>query len=159
MMAFALNMIMATLWLLLSSEPGVPSFIIGFITSYLLIAAFRGLLPDGATYIRRTQAMVRFALYFLWQFLVSNFTVATTVLLRRRDALKPGFVDLDVAALRPPEILLLTYCITLTPGTVSIRISDDYGVLTVHALDAADPAAIQRDIQRQLIKPILAFTR
>ncbi len=159
MMAFSLNMIMATLWLLLSSQPGVTAFILGFITSYALIAAFRGLLPDGATYIRRTQAMVRFALYFLWQFLVSNFTVAATVLLRSRAQLKPGFVDLDVSSLRPPEILLLSYCITLTPGTVSIHISDDYRHLTVHALDAADAAAIQRDIHRQLIEPILAFTR
>ena len=81
------------------------------------------------------------------------------MLFRARAKMHPGFVDLDVSALRPPEILLLTYCITLTPGTVSIRISDDYRTLTVHALDAADAAAIRRDLHRQLIQPILAFTR
>ena len=159
MIAFTLNPIMATLWLLLSNDPGVPSFILGFITGYLIIAGFRGLLPGGAAYVRRTRALVRFALYFLWQFLVANFSVAQVVLFRSRDRLRPDFVELDVAALRPPEILLLSYCITLTPGTVSIRISDDFHTLTVHALDAADPAAIQRDINRQLIQPILAFTR
>lgn len=159
MVAFTLNMIMASLWLLLSNDPGVPSFILGFITGYLIIAGFRGLIPGGATYIRRTRALGRFALYFLWQFLVANFSVAAVVLLRPRARLHPGFVDLDVSALRPPEILLLTYCITLTPGTVSIRISDDYRTLVVHALDAADAAAIQRDVDRQLIQPILAFTR
>ena len=76
-------------------------------------------------------------------------------------ALRMGvdFVDLDVSGLRPPEILLLTYCITLTPGTVSIRLSDDYRTLTVHALDGADPEGIRREVRRQLIQPILAFTR
>lgn len=159
MIPFTLNMVMAVLWLLLSHEPGVPSFLIGFMTSYLVIAGFRGLVPGGAAYIRRTRALLRFALYFLWQFLVANFSVAMVVLFRNRAHLQPGFVDLEVAHLRPPEILLLTYCITLTPGTVSIRISDDYRVLTVHALDAADAGAIRRDVDRQLIQPILAFTR
>lgn len=159
MVAFTLNMLMATLWLLLSSDPGVPSFILGFITGFLIIAGFRGLIPDGAVYVRRTRALGRFALYFLWQFLVANFSVVAVVLFRPRARLRPGFVDLDVSTLRPAEILLLTYCITLTPGTVSIRISDDYRTLVVHALDAADAAAIQRDVDRQLIQPILAFTR
>lgn len=159
MSAFILNMLMAVMWLLLSSEPGVPSFILGFLAGYAFLAAFRRLLPGGADYVRRANALARFALYFLWQFLVANFMVAFAVLFRARAKMHPGFVDLDVSALRPPEILLLTYCITLTPGTVSIRISDDYHVLTVHALDAADAAAIQHDIHRQLIQPILAFTR
>lgn len=159
MTAFTLNMVMATLWLLLSSTPGVPSFLIGFMTGYVIIAGFRGLIPDGAVYIRRTRALGRFALYFLWQFLVANFSVAAAVLFRPRARLHPEFVEVDVSALRPPEILLLTYCITLTPGTVSIRLSDDYRLLTVHALDASDPEAIRRDLQRQLVEPILAFTR
>ncbi len=159
MAAFTLNMLMAGMWLLLSSEPGVPSFIIGFLTGYAIMAAFQRLLPGGASYIRRSNALARFALYFLWQFLVANFSVALIVLLRSRDQLHPEFVELDVTALRPPEILLLTYCITLTPGTVSIRISDDFHTLTVHALDAADAAGIQHDVNRQLIQPILAFTR
>ena len=159
MAPFLLNMVLATLWLLLSQEPGVPSFIIGYLTGFLLIAPFRGLLPGGARYINRTHALARFALYFLWQFMVANFSVAWAVLFRPRASLRPGFVDLDVAGLRPPEILLLTYCITLTPGTVSINISDDYRTLTVHALDLADAEVIRRDVDRQLIQPILAFTR
>ena len=31
MSAFILNMLMAVMWLLLSSEPGVPAFILGFL--------------------------------------------------------------------------------------------------------------------------------
>lgn len=159
MAAFILNVLMAVVWLLLSADSGVPSFILGYLAGYAVIAGFRGLLPGGADYIRRANALGRFAAYFLWQFFVANFSVAAAVLFRPRGKMRPDFVDLDVSSLRPPEILLLSYCITLTPGTVSIRISDDYRTLTVHALDAADPAGIRSDIQRQLIQPILAFTR
>lgn len=159
MPAFILNVLMAVMWLLLSRSRDVPAFLLGFLAGFALIAAFRGLLPGGPAYVRRTRALARFALYFLWQFLVANFSVAAAVLFRPRAALRPDFVDLDVSGLRPPEILLLTYCITLTPGTVSIRLSDDYRTLTVHALDGADPEGIRREVRRQLIQPILAFTR
>lgn len=159
MYAFTLNMVIATTWLLLSSHPGVPSFTVGLATGYLLIAAFRSLLPDGPAYIRRSLALLRFALSFARQFVVANFSVAVTVLARSRDALHPNFITYDISGLRPGEILLLTYCITLTPGTVSIQISDDQRNLVVHALEASDPDGIRRQIDRDLKQPILAFTR
>lgn len=159
MYAFTLNMVIATIWLLLSSRPGVPAFLIGFVTGYALIAAFRHLLPGGPDYVRRSWALLRFVLSFGWQFLKANFSVAAAVLLRSRDSLNPNFLTYNVADLRPGEILLLTYCITLTPGTVTIRVSDTQDCLIVHALDADHPDEIRRQIDRDLKAPILRFTR
>lgn len=159
MYPFTINMLIATIWLLLSSQPGVSSFVIGFLTGYAILALFRKLLPGGEAYVRRSLALLRFSLHFSWQFVVANFSVARTVLFHRTADLRPGFVACDVSALKPGEILLLTYCITLTPGTVSIKLADDFGRLIVHALDARDPDAIRRDINRQIVQPMLAFTR
>ncbi len=159
MTALAINLVLATLWLLLSRQPSTADFVIGYLLGYGLIALFRPLLPGGPDYIRRSLALVRFAGLFAWQFLIANLSVAATVLFRSRERLSPNYVTYDISALRPGEILLLSYCITLTPGTVSIRVSDDARTLILHALDAEDPAAIRASLDRDLVAPILAFTR
>lgn len=159
MNAVALNLVIATIWLLLSREPSTAVFVIGYVVGYGLIALFRSLVPGGPAYIRRSVALVRFAFFFAWQFLVANFSVAAVVLLRPRDRLAPNYLTYDTSGLTPGEILLLCYCITLTPGTVSIRVSEDRKTLVIHALDAADPEAIRASILRDLQQPIQAFTR
>lgn len=159
MYAFTLNMVIATIWLLLSRQPTVPDFVLGFALGYAVIAAFRSLLPDGVMYIRRSIAFFRFLALFLKAFVLANFSVAATVLFRSRHDLQPDFLAYDVAGLRRGEILLLSYCITLTPGTMTIRVADDFQHLVIHALDAAEPDAIRRQIDRELKEPILAFTR
>lgn len=159
MNAVALNLVMAAIWLLLSKAPSTAVFVIGYLVGYGLIALFRSLVPGGPAYIRRTAALLRFACSFAWQFLVANFSVAAVVLLRPRERLAPNYLTYDTSGLTPGEILLLCYCITLTPGTVGIRVSEDQKTLVIHALDAADPVAIRAAILRDLQKPIQAFTR
>lgn len=159
MYAFTFNMLIANVWLLLSRDPGVPAFVIGFLIGFGLLALFRDLLPDGRDYVRRTLALFAFALYFVRLFVIANFNVAATVLFRSNDRLHPNFLTYDVSNLKPPEILLLSYCITLTPGTVSIRIDDTFSSLIIHALDAQDPDAIRAGIDRDLTQRILRFTR
>lgn len=159
MYAASLNFVIATIWLLLSGKPSVPTFILGFIAGFLGIAAFRSLLPGGPAYVRRSLAFLRFTILFAQEFLLANFSVAATVLLRSRDALHPNFITYDIRDLRPGEILLLTYCITLTPGTMSIRVTDDFSSLIIHALDAEEPDRIRQSIDLRIRKPMLAFTR
>ena len=159
MYAFTLNMLIANVWLLLSRDPGVPSFAIGFLIGFGLLALFGDVLPGGRRYVRRVLALISFALYFVRLFLIANFSVAATVLFRSNDRLHPNFITYDVSALNPGEILLLSYCITLTPGTVSIRIDDAFHTLTLHALDAQNPDAIRAGIDRSLTQRILRFTR
>lgn len=159
MYAFTFNMLIASVWLLLSSDPGVPSFLIGCGIGFLLLVLFRDLLPDGRAYVRRALALLRFTLHFARLFVAANFSVAKTVLFRSRDRLHPNFLTYDVAGLTPGEILLLTYCITLTPGTISIRIDDEFNTLIIHALDAQNTDDIRHSIDHDLKQPILAFTR
>ena len=44
------------------------------------------------------------------------------------------------------EITLLANMITLTPGTLSVDVSDDRSTLYVHALECSDADGIRRDI-------------
>ena len=87
----------------------------------------------------------RFALYFLKLLVLSNLQVA-------RIVLRPGFhespriVRLDVAELTPAQTTTLASVITLTPGTLSLDVSEDGHWLYVHCLIGHDRDAIERDL-------------
>jgi multisubunit Na+/H+ antiporter MnhE subunit len=100
-----------------------------------------------------------FILRFGRELVLANFAVAKTVLFQRREDLAPGFFDYDLKGLSPFEIVVLTHCITLTPGTASVEVSDDNSSLVVHALDARDPVAVRQSIKDGLEAPLLAWTR
>ena len=57
------------------------------------------------------------------------------------------------------EITLLANLITLTPGTLSVDVSEDRRFLYVHALDCSDPAGTKRDIANGFEKKIMEAFR
>lgn len=158
MRSFALNLLIAVIWLLLSREPDAFVFAIGFFMGFVLLGLFHRVIGSG-DYVRRVLAFFRFLLIFTREFIVANATVAWTVLFASRESLHPNFVTYDTSKLTPGEILLLSYCITLTPGTCTIEVTPDFSTLIFHALDADDPDAIRDSIDRRLRNAILAFTR
>jgi multicomponent Na+:H+ antiporter subunit E len=158
MKLFLVNLGLALLWTFLSSPPSLVSFVLGFGVGFVLTAAGERMFP-GQRYSRRVLALGRFVLRFCREFALANFTVAAVVLLRSRDALHPGYLTYDVTGLSPLEILLLSHCISLTPGTTSVEIEDEGRTLLLHALDAKDPEEVRRSIDRLLKEPMLAWTR
>jgi multisubunit Na+/H+ antiporter MnhE subunit len=158
MKALTLNLVIATIWLLLSSTRTTADFFIGLGLGFAGLAAFSAVLDTG-DYPRRAWALVRFALGFLREFVVANFSVARRVLFGSNATLHPDFLTYDVNGLTRGEILVLSYCITLTPGTTTVQISEDFRTLTLHALDASDPDAVRRDIDHTLKYPLLRLTR
>lgn len=158
MIAFGLNLLIAVMWLLLSQSPSAVVFGIGFAVGFAFVAAFRSVI-GGESYVRRCLAFVRFLLLFTWEFLVANVKVAGVVLFRSRESLHPNFITFDVAGLTPSEILLLSYCISLTPGTTTVEVAADFRTLVVHSLDADQPDQIRAELDRTLKQSILAFTR
>ncbi len=111
------------------------------------------------SWLRRAVGLAVFCLIFVRELVLANMAVAKTVLFQRVSALKPGFVHYSIEGLSAFEVLMLTQCITLTPGTTSVEVAEDRRMLVVHALDAADPAAVCEGIKRTLEAPILAWTR
>jgi len=59
----------------------------------------------------------------------------------------PGLIDIPLTVKNDFEILLLTNLISLTPGTLSVDVSEDREILTVHAMFADDPDALRKDIK------------
>jgi multicomponent Na+:H+ antiporter subunit E len=73
--------------------------------------------------------------------------------------LKPGIIAYPLKVDRDFEITILANLITLTPGTLSVDVSDDRRILYVHAMDASDPEATKRDIAEGFERKIMEAFR
>lgn len=74
----------------------------------------------------------------------SNLTLAAEVL-RPQQRLVSGIVGVDITV-TGWRLVLLTNLVTLTPGTVSIDVSDDGRRLYVHALDRVHPHEVRASV-------------
>jgi len=90
-----------------------------------------------------------FMFVYLWELTKSNFIVAFESL-RPNFTMKPGFVEIPLNVKNDDAILLLANLITMTPGTVTIDVSDDKKFLYAHALFAINPDAVRKDIKKVL---------
>jgi multicomponent Na+:H+ antiporter subunit E len=76
---------------------------------------------------------------FLWELLVSAVRVALIVLQPNvRASLRPAIIAFPLSVKSDVEITLLANLITLTPGTLSVDVSDDRSALYVHVLHLKD---------------------
>lgn len=158
MTPFLLNLALALLWTFISPQPSLATFAVGFALGFGCVAVGERLFP-GRHYSRRLLAQVAFAGCFLQAFVAANIELARAVLFRSRDRIDPNFVEYDVTGLTPLEILVLSHCITLTPGTTTVSVSADRRTLLLHAFDAGDPEAVRRSIDMSLRIPLLRCTR
>lgn len=107
----------------------------------------------------RLVGLAAFLFHFTRELVLANIAVAKTVMFQPVSALAPGFISYPLEGLTDFEILMLTHCITLTPGTTSVEVSEDKTSVVLHALDAGDPEAVCAGIKKTLEAPILAWTR
>ena len=84
-------------------------------------------------------------LSLIFEFVVQLFHGAFTVALRAISSwrtIRPAIIDYPLTVHSDVQITLLANLITLTPGTLSVDVSDDRKTLRIHVLDAPDSEAV-----------------
>jgi multisubunit Na+/H+ antiporter MnhE subunit len=152
---FLMNVALAFVWSFLGGQQTMGNFAIGYILGFVLLSLFP---VFRSTYTRRVQATFKFILIFIREWLMSNLAVASVILDPKMKKLKPGFAELSVAGLTRMETLILSHCITLTPGTTSVKFMPDGNTLLVHSLFADSPTLIS-DIETHFKNNLLECTR
>jgi multisubunit Na+/H+ antiporter MnhE subunit len=158
MTAFLLNLVLAFLWSVWQGF-GLDTLALGFVAGMAVLRLCLPLAPSQAPYFRRVGGFIAFLLIFAREMWNSTKAVANTVFRTDLEDLHPNLVALNTEGLTGLEILLLTHCITLTPGTTSVDVADDKSWILVHALDGRDPQAVRDSIETALRDAILRFTR
>jgi multicomponent Na+:H+ antiporter subunit E len=84
--------------------------------------------------------------FFIWELLLANVRVAMDVL-RPRTAIQPAVVGIPLDITSDHAILLLSMLINITPGSVTIDLSDDRRTLYVHVMHMTSADATRREIK------------
>ena len=137
-----LTIVLALLWAALSGSFSGPNLLLGAVIAFTALLLLRGTVgqPSG---LRRVIPAVMLAGLFLYELLLSAIKVALVVLAPNlREQLRPAIVAVPLTVKSDLEITLLANLITLTPGTLSIDVSDDKSVLYVHVLMLDDRAKL-----------------
>jgi multicomponent Na+:H+ antiporter subunit E len=97
--------------------------------------------------------LVPFMGFYLREVLLSNLRVAYDVLTPRLQ-MRPAIVTVDIEGLSDQQLIALTNLITMTPGTLSLDVSDDHRVLFVHAMYVDDLEQFHRDLQDDFVRRV-----
>lgn len=102
--------------------------------------------------------VIAFIFFFLWELIKANLQVAYEVMTPHYN-MTPGIVKVPLDAKSNLEITSLANMITLTPGTLSLDVSDDRKVLYVHSMYIKDREKFIHGIKNGFEKRILEILR
>lgn len=145
MNAFSINLVLAVVWAALSGGLTIASLLVGFLVGYVTLWVMQPLFPADR-YCDKLIGLVKLALFFLWELLVSSLKVAWSVVTPLRHS-KPGVVSVPLDVVTDTEITVLGNLISLTPGSLSLDVSADRRHLVVHAMFIEDPEDFRREIK------------
>lgn len=146
MSPFSINLLLAVVWAALSGAFTLANLLVGFVVGYLILWALQPLFP-ASRYCQQLLGLARLAGFFLWELLVSSIKVAWSVAMPLSYS-KPGIISVPLDVQSDMEITVLGNLISLTPGSLSLDVSDDRKHLLVHAMFIEDADDFRRDTKQ-----------
>ncbi|MBO1003445.1 Na+/H+ antiporter subunit E [Pseudogracilibacillus auburnensis] len=151
------NLIISFMWMFLSESYTFITFIFGYILGALLLLLLNRFFPSRY-YLAPIYRFFVLFLIFVRELILSNIDIVKLVYKRKPD-FEPGIFALPVEVKKNWEITLLANLITLTPGTLSVAISDDQSQIFIHAMDIDDIEESIDDIKNTFEKAIMEVTK
>ena len=153
MSLFLANVLLALAWVAVTGILSALNLAFGFVLGALALSLIREQV-GSVGYLSRLRRIASLFGLFLYELVASAFRVAKLVLSPDMD-LAPGIFAYPLKLRRDQEIALLANMITLTPGTLSVDVSEDRRTLFVHAMDCRDPDAARADIANGFERKIM----
>lgn len=154
---FLTNILLMLMWVFLTGSYELSSFTFGFFIGFFIMWII-GSQKQSNKYVKIIPRIISFIFYFLYEVIVANLQVAYEVMTPNLYV-KPGIIKIPLDVETNTEISILANLITLTPGTLSIDVSDDKKVLYVHSMYVTDKDKFIHDIKNGFERRILLITR
>lgn len=159
MSLFALNILLALGWALVTGTISLATLGTGFVLGYAVLWLTRGLYrPASRRYVSRLPRALRLAGYFVGELVLSSLRVAWDVVTPSMHA-RPGILRVPLRARSDLEILVTANLVTLTPGSLTLDVSPDRRELYVHLMFLSDADSDRRAIQEKLERRVLEVLR
>lgn len=147
-----LSFALLVVWLLLNNTLAPGHLLLGSILA-LVIPWITTALQKPQARLARPLLALRYLLVLIGDIIKSNLDVAILVLGPIRK-ISPGFFALPLDMTAELPVTLLASSISLTPGTVSVELSEDRRWLYVHMLNLEDEAKTIETIKQRYEKPL-----
>lgn len=147
MQQFTNNIFIALIWAFLHTSYSLVDFLFGYLVGILLLLFFKartGRIREF--YLFKVWKILHLTLVFFKQLVISNFDVLYHTL-QPKLKIKPGIIQFPLEVESSEGIALLANIISLTPGTLSMEVSEDKKTLFVHVLNIDDADTIRKRIK------------
>lgn len=139
-------MILAVIWILLSSNFTLPALLVGMVLSLLILGLTEKVNPHPIS-PSHGKELIAIILYFLVSVMRANIMLAWDILWRRKN-FSHAFFKVDCSSLTAWQTVLIGNMISLTPGSLTLDADNHGRILYVHTLYGDKAEAIQNQIQR-----------
>jgi multicomponent Na+:H+ antiporter subunit E len=140
-----INILLALAWCALTGSFYPVNLLFGFLLGYLLLWLGQSHL-EPSNYFVISRRVIAFAFYYLWQLILANLRVTYDVL-TPRHRMRPAVLAIPLDVTTDVEITLLANLLTLTPGSLSLDVSEDRKVLYIHMMYVTDEERTRREIK------------
>ncbi len=146
-MNFALiALLMAFVWAAITGTFSLLNLVLGFAVGFGALWLVRSHMSEPFLF-RKLGRIISLTLLFFYELALSASRVAILVMRPNIEKhLMPAIIAFPLTAKSDAEITLLANLITLTPGTLSVDVSEDRKFIYVHAISVPDKQALIEDI-------------
>ena len=146
-------------WCFVHGTFSINSLIFGLLIGLVCIRPFKFLYKPESNFKlfsppSRIISIIRYFVVLIKEIIKANIVVAKIVLKPKID-INPGIIAVPIRCKTDLGITAIANTITLTPGTITVDISDDKSLLYVHCIDASNPKAVAASIRNDLEKYVL----
>lgn len=152
-----LNIVFAAVFTTLLGSGSISVFLFGFGLGYVALWLSKPLYGESG-YFKKLPKAISLAGFFLKELVVSNLRVMWDVI-TPRQVNRPGIIGVPLAARTDLEIFIVANLISLTPGTLSVDLSEDRRTLYVHVMFLDDVARARASIKDGLERRVLEVMR
>lgn len=141
-----LAVILALFWAAATGNFSMPNLLFGAFVGGIGLFIVRDRVQSPRLLLKARRLIALIGL-FAYELVLSAFRVAVLVLRPNMGKeLRPAIVAYPLSLKSNIEITVFANLLTLTPGTLSVDVSDDGKILYIHALDCADKEALIREL-------------
>ena len=154
---FLLNIFLALGFSAMLGQLNLSGFVSGFIVGYIALWLTKPLYGKTHYFERLPRALV-LVCFFVKELLISNLRVLWDVITPQHIS-RPGIIGIPLDARTDLEIMMVANLISLTPGTLSLDLSEDRRVLYVHVMFLEDIDKTRQQIKQGLERRVLEVMR
>jgi len=96
---------------------------------------------------------LQFLVFYLLEIVKANLRIAYDIV-TPRNRFRPGIIRVPLPELTDVQCMVLTNLVTMTPGTLSLELTEDKRTLYLHSMYIDYPELIRREIYKDYISRI-----